>query len=70
MSNWILTLQGFKSLEEISPKDNFIRVHKSFMVVINKIGRIEKNRITIGEEVIPSSSSFMDSSFMVMKKGH
>jgi len=64
----IMTLQSFKSLEEILPEDNFIRVHKSYMVAINKINSVEKNRITIGDEILPISDTYKDSFFLVLKK--
>lgn len=69
-SERIMTLQSFKSLEDILPPENFIRVHKSYMVAINKIKCVEKNRITIGEEIIPISDTYKDSFFLVLKKGH
>ena len=67
-SEKIMTLQNFKSLEEVLPADNFIRVHKSYMVAINKIKSVEKNRISIAEEIIPVSDTYKDSFLMVLKK--
>lgn len=54
----IMTLQNFKTLENILPVDNFIRVHKSYMVAVNKIESVIKNRIKIGTESIPVSDSY------------
>jgi DNA-binding LytR/AlgR family response regulator len=54
----IMTLQKFSSLEELLPQSNFIRVHKSFMVAIDKIESITRNRIKIGNELIPIGESF------------
>jgi DNA-binding LytR/AlgR family response regulator len=64
----IMTLQNFKSLEESLPKDNFIRVHKSYMVAINKIESIEKNRIKIGEKLIPISNTYKEAFFLMLNK--
>lgn len=64
----IMTLQNFKSLEEILPKNNFVRVHKSYMVAINKIDSIEKNRIKIGEKLIPVSNTYKDAFYLILKK--
>lgn len=44
----ITSLQTMKKIEEQLPKDQFIRVHKSYIVAINKITSIERNRIQIG----------------------
>jgi len=46
----IMTLQNFKSIEDSLPAENFVRVHKSFLVAIDKIDSVEKNRIKIGEK--------------------
>jgi two-component system, LytTR family, response regulator len=56
----ILTLQNFKYMEEIMPKDNFIRVHKSYIVAIDKIENIERNRIKIQKVIIPISETYKD----------
>jgi two-component system LytT family response regulator len=53
----IMTLQNFKSVEEVLP-DNFIRVHKSFIVAINKIEAIEKSVIKIKDNHIPISDTY------------
>ncbi|MEE4114900.1 MAG: LytTR family DNA-binding domain-containing protein [Marinilabiliaceae bacterium] len=54
----IMTLQNFKTLSSILPEKNFIRVHKSYMVAINKIDSVSRNRISIGKEIIPVSDSY------------
>lgn len=64
----IMTLQNFQNLSEILPSDNFIRVHKSFMIAIDKIDSIERNRIKIGENLIPVSQTYRESFFEALKK--
>ena len=54
----ILTLQNFKGIQEILPSDAFVRIHKSFIVAINKIENIERNRIKIGKVLIPISDTY------------
>ncbi|MFN8240666.1 MAG: LytTR family DNA-binding domain-containing protein [Bacteroidales bacterium] len=56
----IMTLQNFKKFESALPSDNFIRVHKSYMVALNKIESISRNRIKIGNALIPISDSYKD----------
>jgi DNA-binding LytR/AlgR family response regulator len=56
----IMTLQNFKCFEEVLPKNGFVRVHKSFMVAINKIESIERNRIRIHDTYIPISDTYKD----------
>lgn len=59
----ILTLQNFKYMEEIMPKDNFIRVHKSYIVALDKIENIERNRIKIQKMIIPISETYKEAFF-------
>lgn len=54
----IMTLQTFKALEEILPPSNFIRVHKSYIIALDKIESIEGNQIRIAEVQVPIGESF------------
>ncbi|MFA6402494.1 MAG: LytTR family DNA-binding domain-containing protein [Salinivirgaceae bacterium] len=56
----ILTLQTFTDLEHDLPKSKFCRVHKSFMVTLNKIDLIERNRIKIKDAYIPISETYKE----------
>jgi DNA-binding LytR/AlgR family response regulator len=56
----IMTLQNFKKFEETLPPGNFIRVHKSYLVALNKIESITRNRIKIGNTLIPISDTYKD----------
>jgi DNA-binding LytR/AlgR family response regulator len=59
----IMTLQSFSKLEESLPADCFCRIHKSFMVAINKIRSVERGVVVIGETRIPVSITYRDSFF-------
>ena len=54
----LLTLQSLGSLEEMLPENDFIRVHKSYVVALDKINFIERSRIVIAEKLIPVSDTF------------
>lgn len=54
----VMTLLSFKKLEDILPSDNFIRIHKSYMISIDKIESIERNRIKIAGERLPIGNSY------------
>jgi len=54
----IMTLQNFKELEKIIPSNLVCRVHKSYMVALNKIESIERNRIKIADQLIPISDTY------------
>ena len=54
----IMTLLSFKKLEELLPSEKFIRIHKSYLISIDKIESIERNRIKIGGERLPIGNSY------------
>ena len=57
----ILSLLSLKSLEEMLPERQFIRVHRSFIVQGSKIKMIDRNRIVFGKEYIPISDTYKES---------
>lgn len=57
----ILSLLSLKSLEEMLPEEQFIRVHRSFIVQGSKIKMIDRNRIVFGKEYIPISDTYKES---------
>ncbi len=56
----VMTLQSFTKMEKNLPADRFMRVHKSYMVAIDKIDSVEKGKIRIGEELIPVGEAYKD----------
>jgi DNA-binding LytR/AlgR family response regulator len=63
----IMTLMSFAKLEELLPAHHFARVHKSYMVAIDKIDHIERNRIRIGDQVVPVSDTYRESFTKLLK---
>lgn len=63
----ILTLQSFHSLLDKLPGDDFIRVHKSYVVSINQVDQIEKKRLLIGNQWIPVSDTYRTAFFKVLE---
>lgn len=64
----IMTLQSFKNIEKILPKDEFLRVHNSYIVSVSNIESIEKNRILISKTLIPISDSYKDKFYALLKE--
>ena len=56
-----MTLMSMKSMEEHLNPDIFIRIHRSFIININKIDTIEKSIVKIGRASIPISDSYKES---------
>jgi two-component system LytT family response regulator len=65
----IMTLQNFKNMEEILPSDTFVRVHRSYIVSIDKILSIERNRIKIGDQLIPIGENYKKNFLTLLGKG-
>jgi len=59
----IMTLQTFGELETLLPAAVICRVHKSYMVAIDKINAIEKDLIRIGAIEIPVSETYKKAFF-------
>jgi DNA-binding LytR/AlgR family response regulator len=48
----LLSLTSMKNMEELLPKDRFMRVHRSFIVSLDHIDSISKNVIHVGTQQI------------------
>ncbi|MCW1735823.1 LytR/AlgR family response regulator transcription factor [Anaerorudis cellulosivorans] len=54
----IITLMTMVNMEKALPADYFIRIHRSFIVKKNKIGSINKNRLTVNGKEIPIGKTY------------
>jgi DNA-binding LytR/AlgR family response regulator len=59
----VMSLQNIKSIEEKLPAAHFARVHKSFIVALQKIDTIERSTICIGNTAIPIGDSYREQLF-------
>ena len=57
----ILTRMTLAELQEKLPVGKFVRVHRSYIVALSKIEKIEKHQVTIGSEKIPLSMLSVES---------
>ncbi|MFM9908555.1 MAG: LytR/AlgR family response regulator transcription factor [Chitinophagaceae bacterium] len=64
----IMTLQTFRELESEIPEHIICRVHKSYMVSIDKIDTIERNLIRIQDNEIPISETYKKHFFQMIIK--
>jgi DNA-binding LytR/AlgR family response regulator len=63
----VITRMSMKSVEELLPSQRFMRVHKSFIISLEKIISIRKGRIKIGAIEVPLSDSYSAKFFQVIK---
>ena len=69
----VMALMSMKKMEEFLPKNSFMRVHRSFIVNLDKITTVERNRIVFDKNVyIPVSEQYklkfqkyLDDNFLV-----
>lgn len=64
----ILTKTTMKNIIEKLPSEAFLRVHKSYIISLDKIDMIENSRIVIGNQRIPIGESYRSSFYEVINK--
>lgn len=64
----IMTLLNFKKIQELLDPQRFIRVHKSYVISIDKIDYIENNAIRIKDKLIPVSNTYKVAFFNLLNK--
>lgn len=64
----IVSQISMKTLQAQLPSANFFRVHKSYIVNIDKIRVIERNRIVYGKYYVPISDNERDAFFAALAK--
>ena len=68
----VMTLMSMKKMEEFLPNKKFMRVHRSFIVNLEKITTVERNRIVfddkvyipVSEQYKPKFQNFLDNNFL------
>jgi len=64
----IMTLQTFNNILEVLPRNDFIRIHNSYIVSISKVETIERNRIRIGKTLLPISDSYKECFYRTLRE--
>ena len=62
----ILSLSSLIKLQESLPYPQFLRVHKSYIVALDKIESVERQRIFMEKAVIPIGDTYRDEFFKVV----
>ena len=64
----ILSRSTFIEAMNLLPPEKFVRVHRSYLVAINKIDKVERNQVTINKMAIPVSEAYNDNLVTALKK--
>lgn len=57
----IITRMTISECEQLLPADQFIRVHRSYIVSRNKITRVQRHQLVINDQAIPIGASYLQS---------
>jgi len=63
----IMTLLSFKEIEALLPSGQFVRIHKSYLIAINRIDSIERNVVRIGDMRMPVGKSYLKEFYQRLK---
>ena len=66
--NKIMTLLNFKTIQDLLDPHKFIRVHKSYIIAVDKIDYIESNAIKIKDKLIPVSNTYKVAFYNLLNK--
>ncbi|MBI3882976.1 MAG: LytTR family transcriptional regulator DNA-binding domain-containing protein [Sphingobacteriales bacterium] len=64
----IITLQNLKTFVAKLPVDQFIRIHRSFVVSLNNIDVVSKSEMTIGKRILPIGESYREHLFNIIQQ--
>lgn len=64
----ILSRSTFIEAASLLPSDKFVRVHRSYLVAINKIDKVERHQVTVNNLKIPVSEAYSQNLAAVLKK--
>jgi DNA-binding LytR/AlgR family response regulator len=69
-SGVITTYGTMKKMEVILPEEQFLRVHRSYLVALEKISFLEGNLLRVGDRDIPVGQSYRDNLLKRLEKGN
>lgn len=64
----ILSRLTFGEAMALLPPLNFVRIHRSFMVAVNKIDKVERHQVTLGKTTIPVGEAYSQDLTAALKK--
>ncbi len=64
----ILSLMSLKQLEEELPLENFMRVHRSYIINMDKVSSINRKRIVISDKQIPIGDTYYKEFMTIINK--
>ena len=56
----VMTLQSLRSFEELLDGSSFLRIHKSYIIAMDKINTIERKRVVINDVYLPVGDTYLE----------
>ena len=63
----LMVLMNFEEIGNILPKENFLRIHRSYLINMDKIKSIERKHVIINDTRIPISQTYKEDFFLYCK---
>ena len=63
-----LTRMTMTEALEMLPKSDFFRVHKSYVINLNQVKKIERHQVWVGAEAVPIAANYKDDLMDILKK--
>lgn len=67
-SGVIITKQSISSIEGILPKDRFLRIHRSFVISLNKVESFSNELVWLGKTELPISRMYRSEVDKILRK--
>jgi two-component system LytT family response regulator len=64
----VLSRSTFNEAVNLLPSDRFVRVHRSYVVAVSKIEKVERQQVTVSNHKIPVSEGYYESLLGVIRK--
>lgn len=68
MTNPLLILHNLKYFEDLLNQNEFIRIHRSYIVSIRKVNTISRKSVTIQSNTLPVSDNYREKFFSVIEQ--
>jgi two-component system response regulator LytT len=64
----IITYQSLRDLEIVLPQPPFYRVHKSYIIALDKVRMVDGNLIYIADQTLPIGETYKEGFFKIIKE--
>lgn len=66
----LLTLQSFRRVEEVLPPHRFARIHRSYLVALNRIEHVERSRVQLAGHLLPLGEAYREAFLALLRTSH